>query len=485
MREDRGSSTPYGSVGRVFAQHAKNEGRTLVFEELTRGTQTIRIYGENHTQGIGEEMPNDCVNLVERSMLREVPPGIHGSLTLEFSGLVALHERSSTHRVPRGIPCDVREACGMAFDHSLWEVVKTSDQWDVLDKMLRTRFEGLLDPPDAVKTWFQDLHSRMSTEDARLFQDDWMDFREHVKELYTHSLTELDPEYRGYMFWDIPATLTDLSFLANCLARSDPCIHIVTGSLHVHRMVGFLTRYGYKANPHLRTSVRNWDASVNLRSPHTRDKKKKLHMDRLLNMTFIHIPKTGGTTIENSLTSDRAIIHRYPRPPSDPWLSPWHFPPDLYEQRYLVPYDRPGHKQRFCVVRHPAERYASCERYTKSGFQRPAMSLASDYLRWHGIEPTEEHLHRMPQHMFVFDRKGHVQCQCVISFDKLGRLLRQVDNKSQGPRNITMPRDFAELYRHDLVLYEKARRHPELCYNPFVFHHHLHTHKGLLTSLRP
>ena len=188
-------------------------------------------------------------------------------------------------------------------------------------------------------------------------------------------------------------------------------------------------------------------------------------LSQFSNQTFIHIPKTGGTSFESRLGADQAIIHRFNKPPTHPWLSPWHFPPDLYEKYYGVKFDRPLHNGRFCIIRDPVERYSSCQNWSKGKFKRSAISLASDYLNWNSVTPTEELLHRMPQTMFIFDRKGQVQCDCVISFNKLS-LFNVPKINSRPHHHMTMPKEFEYLYRHDALLFSAASKEKNVCYHP-------------------
>ena len=184
-----------------------------------------------------------------------------------------------------------------------------------------------------------------------------------------------------------------------------------------------------------------------------------------VNFTFIHIPKTGGTSLETLLTKEQAIFHRFPKPPSRPWLSPWHFPPDLYTDHYKLPFGIPAAKKRFCIVRHPKERYLSCQAWSRFRFHKTPESLASDYANWAGTKKTEEHLHRMPQHMFVFARTGRVQCDCVIAFEKFAARTKIVKN-SRKHVNVSFPKSFAKLYKRDFELHDSALRAKEFCFRP-------------------
>ena len=114
----------------------------------------------------------------------------------------------------------------------------------------------------------------------------------------------------------------------------------------------------------------------------------------------------------------------YKRQVSDPhhhnqWLSPWHMPPDLYETHYGQPYDTEN-KKRMCIVRHPADRYQSEQTWgmmkNMAWANRPKdpQKLGRSYLAAQDAEKpvkwSEEELHFMPQHFFVWTRSGDVQC---------------------------------------------------------------------------
>ena len=176
---------------------------------------------------------------------------------------------------------------------------------------------------------------------------------------------------------------------------------------------------------------------------------------------FIHIPNTGGTSIESKLNATAAIIHR--KHAQKFAASPWHLPPDVYEALTGRRYARPS----FCVVREPRERLQSCLNWRYANkFHTPLSNLSSIYsvgrtqIRW-----TEERLHRMPQWWFVWADDGRVLCDCVIAYEKLNFSVHlNAGEPSQRVMTISaFPRD---LYSFDALLHRTALREPNLCYRP-------------------
>lgn len=133
---------------------------------------------------------------------------------------------------------------------------------------------------------------------------------------------------------------------------------------------------------------------------------------------FLHIPKTAGSTIETILDKNLHIFGQQRTLPLalgrtlPPWDgSAWHLPPDVFERKFHRPFSS-GRKV-FCVVRDPAERFASEVNYRiklhegKSNFRqlfprltKSSTKAAADILsrgRFSFSTRREDILHLMPQ----------------------------------------------------------------------------------------
>lgn len=243
----------------------------------------------------------------------------------------------------------------------------------------------------------------------------------------------------------------------------------------------------------------------------------------VLRMSFIHIPRTGGISLKSSLPTTRSkyklwynsALHRRL---GAALTSPWHLPPDVYERTYgswdrgLSESNRPNGSafntsgvSRFCIVRSPANRLMSAVRWTMMSHKRlgaatltppptPAQLLrAFNRSRQelggggNGVEWTATLLLTQPQHWFVWDDVGRVQCHCVIAFEKLWLLTSRhlEQSASLQPRaesirtsirgtwlatNVSafeeLPAELRALYAKDQKLWEHAGNASGLCYEP-------------------
>merc|ERR1712007_312067 len=92
--------------------------------------------------------------------------------------------------------------------------------------------------------------------------------------------------------------------------------------------------------------------------------------------TFVHIPKTGGTSIESLLRKEQSIEKQIT---NNKGASPWHLPVDVFEEKYGRNYTQAPFERTFCVVCEPRERLRSCVNWASAyhgSWEEPMANVA-------------------------------------------------------------------------------------------------------------
>ena len=197
---------------------------------------------------------------------------------------------------------------------------------------------------------------------------------------------------------------------------------------------------------------------------------------------FIHIPKTGGTSLDNFNArhqNDTQLhveycggrAHSFPR---------WHVPVDRYRACYgAASIVGPT----LCVVRNPHDRLVSELAWEKrvphlrSAWQK--LDARRLYAFWRGLSQgkprltfDEVRLHLLPQRFFVYPRGNRSlprTCDCVVAFEKLALLTSRRLNRSPKSNETELNISFATKrnlwawYAEDWILWRRARASKQLC----------------------
>jgi hypothetical protein len=197
---------------------------------------------------------------------------------------------------------------------------------------------------------------------------------------------------------------------------------------------------------------------------------------------FLHIPKTGGSTIEKILDKSSHIFGQRDSF-TEKFGSPWHLPPDVFEHKFHRPFGRS--RRTFCIVRDPSERFNSEVNYRlklheqKSRFRKvfPLLTTAETESaakilrlgRFSIPNRRDDILHLAPQSWFVWNDRGAVQCHCVVAIERLAQIIELRANPSTS-KNGTLKfshvsPSLAALYHQDELLHKRALQ-SSLCHQP-------------------
>lgn len=205
---------------------------------------------------------------------------------------------------------------------------------------------------------------------------------------------------------------------------------------------------------------------------------------------FIHIPKTGGTSLEIGCPRENCINVRRRNDTKvhseycggRGSFSPWHIPPDRYRACYgAASIVGPT----LCVVRNPHDRLVSELAWEQRLPHLKSQWLTLDtrrlYTFWRGLAQGNPHLnfyeiglHLLPQRFFVHMRGNRSlprTCDCVVAFEKLALLTSRRLNPSlqhnETALNISLAtrRKLWGWYAEDWTLWRRARASKQLCMN--------------------
>lgn len=134
-----------------------------------------------------------------------------------------------------------------------------------------------------------------------------------------------------------------------------------------------------------------------------------------LKAIFVHVPKTGGTSIEQTLRE------------SPEQVVGGHTTAVGYRRAFPREF---GHYYKFCVVRHPVERFLSAYRYLRARPIHPALgnesihrldSFESWFLAMRGDRALLEGIvHLRPQRGFFCDADGTILVDRIYRYETLG-----------------------------------------------------------------
>lgn len=173
--------------------------------------------------------------------------------------------------------------------------------------------------------------------------------------------------------------------------------------------------------------------TIAARHPKVPQPSSKTHwpvISRKRNVLFVHIPKTGGQSIESVFLRDaglawgargQLLLGRNPDRETGPTRLA-----HLYAWEYvglgLVTRAEFDAFTRFAIVRHPFDRAISEYRYRAAAWKKKGEPITAfdDFIRW---EPEDEKLdvarHLVPQARYVLDQDGHCLVPHIVRLEQL------------------------------------------------------------------
>ncbi|WP_299410205.1 sulfotransferase family 2 domain-containing protein [uncultured Roseobacter sp.] len=158
---------------------------------------------------------------------------------------------------------------------------------------------------------------------------------------------------------------------------------------------------------------------------------------------FVHIPKTGGQSVEHMFLDDLGLSweERAPlllRPNQDPKVGPRrmaHLYADEYVSKGHVTQEQFDSYLKFAVVRNPYDRIISeyLYRFQKTPFWKTP-SAARFLKRTYPDDFSDTARHMMPQTRYVMDANGKLLVDHILRFEEMGEAMADLSEQIFGTR---------------------------------------------------
>lgn len=157
-------------------------------------------------------------------------------------------------------------------------------------------------------------------------------------------------------------------------------------------------------------------------------------------LKYMHITKTGGTSIENVGKEknvlwgmyDQDYLSQFKRTRFAETPAVWHVPLRYFERN---PYEG---NPLFTVIRHPYDRIISEFNCPHVGCQKPGVTKR-DFNKWIRDKIKEDHptCHFLPYHLYIYDEAGNKLIENFIFFDNLQSEFDDLMRKYDLPLSLT------------------------------------------------